>query len=548
MKENNFYSDDFEQLIRGKTEQYKMYPSENVWKGVHNALHTRRKWFIASMAALVTGILFFAGKELITPSRVITLHRPASAVGAVSDAVNNDNGADDANRSSAAGATENAGLGSNDLTAAAPLAAIRSSTSASVRRGGVTGSDDSEERDATFPGISITLGHPVLTQSDLSEWLSHVVKLPEQAPDLAVIAAHPSLSEQGKIAEDGSAEHKEEPAKGVADNASGKNASGETGASDNLAGLLESLSGRGSQHTNLQSTHTSRTGITGKNHLPDSTASVAKASGAAIAEAEDMQRTNWLQDYAMNVLEVSPKHGRTYLQLTLAPTINYRTLSGGNLPGEKFPQQTGPYAQLLNNPQNNVDNSPAIGFQVGGSILYRVTRNLSLKGGLQFNFNRYPMTAYVAKNSTPVNSTYGYVFDSLTSAANRSTPSGRTAETIDNDYFQLSAPVGFELRVLGNERLQFNIGATVQPSYLLNTNSYMLTQDFHDYDKSPSMFRRWNVSGGVEAFLTYRTGDIRWQVGPEFRYQFFSSYISQYPITENLKGYGLKIGITKMLP
>src|SRR5262249_35250019 len=68
MKESNFYSDDFEQLIRDKTEQYKMYPSERVWKGVHNSLHTRRRWFIGSMSLLVTGILFFAGRELITPS------------------------------------------------------------------------------------------------------------------------------------------------------------------------------------------------------------------------------------------------------------------------------------------------------------------------------------------------------------------------------------------------------------------------------------------------------------------------------------------------
>jgi hypothetical protein len=202
----------------------------------------------------------------------------------------------------------------------------------------------------------------------------------------------------------------------------------------------------------------------------------------------------------------------------------------------------------LNNPQAMVGHSPAIGFEVGGSILYRVTRNLSVKGGLQFNFNLYSMTAYVSGNQSPVNSTYGYVLDSLNSPAMSGSGSGRTAQTIDNDYFQLSAPVGFELRVLGNERLQFNIGATVQPSYLLNTDSYMLTEDYHDYDKSPNKFRRWNINGGVEAFLTYRTGDIRWQVGPEFRYQLFSSYISQYPVTENLKGYGLKIGITKMLP
>src|ERR1700743_3890390 len=74
MKEFNFHKndfhlgDDFEQLIREKTEQYKMYPSEKVWKGVHNSLHTKRKWFIGSMAILVGGILFLAGRELINPS------------------------------------------------------------------------------------------------------------------------------------------------------------------------------------------------------------------------------------------------------------------------------------------------------------------------------------------------------------------------------------------------------------------------------------------------------------------------------------------------
>src|SRR5579863_1658331 len=80
MKESNFYSDEFEQLIREKTEQYKMYPSENVWKGVHNSLHTKRKWFIGSMAVLVTGILFFSGKELLAPSHPSTHKLAATAL------------------------------------------------------------------------------------------------------------------------------------------------------------------------------------------------------------------------------------------------------------------------------------------------------------------------------------------------------------------------------------------------------------------------------------------------------------------------------------
>ena len=69
MKESNFYSDEFEQLLREKTEQYKMYPSEKVWKGIHGSLHTKRRWFISSMSLLVIGILFFAGRELLFPSK-----------------------------------------------------------------------------------------------------------------------------------------------------------------------------------------------------------------------------------------------------------------------------------------------------------------------------------------------------------------------------------------------------------------------------------------------------------------------------------------------
>ncbi|HMH24777.1 MAG TPA: hypothetical protein VK563_23540, partial [Puia sp.] len=108
-------------------------------------------------------------------------------------------------------------------------------------------------------------------------------------------------------------------------------------------------------------------------------------------------------------------------------------------------------------------------------------------------------------------------------------------------------PVGFELRIMGNERLQLNIAATIQPTWLMNTNSYLLTTDYASYTSEPKLFRRFNVNAGLEAFLSYRIGAIRWQIGPEFRYQLLSTYSNQYPIRENLKGYGLKIGISKAI-
>lgn len=55
--ERRFNNGDFEKLVRDNANQYRMYPSEKVWKGVHSALHSRRKWYglTAAIMFLVTG-------------------------------------------------------------------------------------------------------------------------------------------------------------------------------------------------------------------------------------------------------------------------------------------------------------------------------------------------------------------------------------------------------------------------------------------------------------------------------------------------------------
>src|SRR5580692_10291757 len=155
MKESNFYSDEFEQLIREKTEQYKMYPSENVWKGVHNSLHTKRKWFFSSMAVLVTGILFFSGKELLAPSRSLS-HKLAAAGPASPDPLNPD--------PTRSGQPEDNSHANFVRLHPAGVAAI-------------TGRQP-------FNHLAITISHPVVSQPDLSELLSHAVQLPEETPSL----------------------------------------------------------------------------------------------------------------------------------------------------------------------------------------------------------------------------------------------------------------------------------------------------------------------------------------------------------------------------
>ncbi len=79
MKERIFFDDEFETQLKEKSDQFKMYPSDKVWTGVHHSLHTRRKGFVAGMSLLIGGILILAGTQLLSPSNN-TKHAVTTAV------------------------------------------------------------------------------------------------------------------------------------------------------------------------------------------------------------------------------------------------------------------------------------------------------------------------------------------------------------------------------------------------------------------------------------------------------------------------------------
>lgn len=473
--ERDFYNEEFEDLIREKTDQYKMYPSDKVWKGIYGSLHARRRRFVIGMSVLVSGILMFAGIELIAPGKHsvaqnATINTPGSSKSSAGEAL------------------------SEDI-------------------------QPTPENYFKEPERVIRKHQP--TQS-FNEVIAFKV-LGDPAPE-----KHAAATISQSIQVDISSTVKPSPS-----------------ASADLALMIP----KATVH-NLQLETTAPRPITGIAEQPvSSTIETSQKANLSNYDPDDQKQINWLQERALQHLAPIKQHKLNW-QLYFSPTVNYRKLSGGNYADSRSTVQNVPIALIHYGTANDfVDHTPAIGYEFGGSMVYQLTRNLSLKAGLQFNYTRYLIRAF---SSTPelatiaLNSYYGYYADSITGYTNVRNFSGKSKEYIQNRYFQLSAPIGLEMRVLGNGKLQFNIGATLQPTYLLNRNSYLLTTDYSNYTKEPTLFRKWNLNGGLEAFISYRIGNLRWQIGPQFRYQLFSTYTDQYPLKENLMEYGIKIGVTKV--
>ncbi len=233
------------------------------------------------------------------------------------------------------------------------------------------------------------------------------------------------------------------------------------------------------------------------------------------------------------------------------PLLNTHYLYGSNYQIPNQPIQSAPIrVGYFTNVNGFVDNTPVLGYDVGGNILYRISKNISLKAGLEFSYSRYYIKAYNAlpgQAAASLNSYFGYVADTLVNNSTGGATIEKNPQHYQNRYYQISFPIGVDMKVAGNNKLQLHLGGTVQPSYLLNTDAYVLSDDLTTYSKDGQAFRRWNLNAGAEVYLSYAVGKIRWELGPQVRYQIFSTYKNSIPLQENMLNYGIRIGISKSI-
>jgi hypothetical protein len=221
-----------------------------------------------------------------------------------------------------------------------------------------------------------------------------------------------------------------------------------------------------------------------------------------------------------------PRSKKLGWQFYFTPTFSYRNVNDNKI-------------------NDIVPHKPAFGFELGTAAKYPISKNTKLRAGLQFNVNRYEIKtwdsyAQFATIKLVDGNKVGYV----TKITNYNNLSGYQTNWLQNFFLQVSTPIGLEVKLSGDEKVQFGMASTVQPTYLLGDKAYLISADYRNYIEEPNLVRRWNVNTSLETFVAYSTGHLNWQVGPQVRYQVLSSYLKKYPIKEHLFDFGFKIGIS----
>ncbi|HEY6506143.1 MAG TPA: hypothetical protein VIZ28_19340 [Chitinophagaceae bacterium] len=469
--ERNYNNREFEQFVKRNADQYRMIPSEKVWKGINNSLHTRRRWYSIGLASLLllTAVSVTWVMRSYPDSKQQTQQNPAKALVATApeQPVN-------------PGQPVPAASSSNDILKILSLNKFDKSTSTSAPAEAVPEQNIANN----FPENSTgSLPIEVNTNYDLAEITtksSSIAVVKKQVDTETAVANNPV-----------------EPSIPVTAN------------ENNLVSKISF-----SPETNRSKQNTI--------YSPLTIESVVNS----YKPQKSRKKLSW--------------------QVYVTPTVSYRTLKAN-----KEYRNSGPFADPISYPfttltdvNKAVTHKPDMGLELGFSTRYPLSKNLKLRGGLQFNINRYDIKAF---SSTGEQATISLSGDNnfVTAWTYYRNYNGYKTDWLKNFYLSVSVPLGLEYMLLGNSKTSLGIAGTLQPTYVLKQKAYLISTDYKNYANVPWLIRDMNLNTSFETFISFTSRNkTKWQVGPQVRYQVLSSFHTNYPVRENLFDFGLKIGVT----
>lgn len=198
---------------------------------------------------------------------------------------------------------------------------------------------------------------------------------------------------------------------------------------------------------------------------------------------------------------------------------------------------------------NSVAHRPAIGYEAGTEMSFKIFKKLEFITGLQVNYSGYRIEA---NNTHPILATLilssetpsQYNIYSTVSHYGNST--GTEFTKLKNYSLQASLPIGLQYVFAENDNVKFGANATFQPTLIIANESYLLSTDKKNYLKAPELERKWNMNTSFTTYVSFSSNSFNWQIGPQVRYQLLSTYSNQYKDKEHLVDYGIRVGISKI--
>lgn len=230
----------------------------------------------------------------------------------------------------------------------------------------------------------------------------------------------------------------------------------------------------------------------------------------------------------------------------ITPEVSTVHFSGKSIQGPPSPG----FATVVLRPDNMGNNmiyNARLGFETGTEMAFNFKGKWYITAGASISYSGYNIIsdpAHPAFAHLLLKDRSGsiYLRDYITHFGNGQS---QAQTTLNNFNLQASIPVGLQYQIWGNKTVQINLASTIAPSFVINSNAYILSSDGKNYVNDPDLMRKINIAGNFGSFITFKSKNIKWHIGPDVRYQILSTYQNIYPVREHLLDYGIRIGISK---
>lgn len=559
--DKELYTDDFEQLLKEQADRFTMRPTKRVWHSIYNDLHPARKWPSVAISLLLVISMLLLGYLNTNNGRQGTNTAVANALASNS---NNHNGSGKNSKQTISNqsATTTAQSTVNNTVinfiqdiskAIAALNTIMGNVNANTAS---SNAQSGTNNDINTDNIFLTPKTNGQSARRTSSQSSVKAIRDKNSQNNGSTTYNNGAAYNSNDVSEAETDVINNDDNSVAFEGTSAQAEADIIFSKTTTPLSPSMKEEADVAKNILSGETDNDIIANlvKDKANPTIADADKNKGGTLTDLEK----GWIENYAFhNKPKQSMWSNRVSWQVYVAPGFSYRTLFENTIAEGRTGLQnlvTNPFARQAGL-ENNVEHKPGPSLEVGGALIYDLSKKWQIQVGAQANYSSYIIWANKINHPINTNITINNFFTGSLDAENHSasisnTP-GSNISRLKNYSVQISMPIGFNYKLAGKDDLKFYATVNVQPSWVVYAESLLPSSNFLFYvdnntkQGKDSYIRRFNVAMGIGTLASYRMGDFTFRAGPQIRYQLLTTNNHKFTMGEKMYNIALMLGISK---